>query len=237
MMTSYAPMEAHPLFYLSLILFAVGALIGIFVFFGTMVIAKAEKTYEGSVSLVTFGGITAAVIAVFTIRSDAIILVPTLLWSLGFIAEIDALAYRLIWWGFGHSSQQINVSAQIAIWYAIAAIVFGVKPTSEKVSRMAFLMYILFLQLAIVHHLLVDPGMSSEFKMFNTSYAMYLAVMTSMVHGLTRYPDPSKLHNAPRDTTRASLSGCVAPPGGTRLFQACLFRSLALAFSAASRVW
>ena len=27
--------------------------------------------------------------------------------------------------------------------------------------------------------------MSSEFKMFNTSYAMYLAVMASMVHGLT----------------------------------------------------
>lgn len=185
MMTSYAPMEAHPLFYLSLILFAVGALIGVFVFFGTLVIARAEKTYEGSVSLVTFGAITAAIIAVFTIVSGAIILVPTLLWSLGFIAEIDALAYRLIWWGFGHSSQQVNVAAHIAVWYAIAAIVFGAKPMSEKVSRMAFLMYILFLQIASAHHLLVDPGVSSEFKMFNTSYAMYLAVMASMVHGLT----------------------------------------------------
>jgi|TARA_B100000315_G_scaffold260920_1_gene327361 cytochrome c oxidase subunit 1 len=185
MMTSYAPMGAHPLFYLSLILFAVGALIGCFVFFGTLVIAKEEKTYEGSVSLVTFGAITAAIIAVFTIVSGAIILIPTLLWSLGWIANIDALMYRLIWWGFGHSSQQINVSAHIAIWYAIAAIVFGAKPLSEKVSRMAFLMYILFLQLASAHHLLVDPGVSSEFKMFNTSYAMYLAVMASMVHGLT----------------------------------------------------
>lgn len=185
MMTSYAPMEAHPLFYLSLILFAVGALIGCFIFFGTLVVAKEEKTYEGSVSLVTFGAITAAIIAVFTIISGAIILVPTLLWSLGFINEIDPLAYRLIWWGFGHSSQQINVAAHIAVWYAVAGIVFGAKPMSEKVSRMAFLMYILFLQLASVHHLLADPGVSSEFKMFNTSYAMYLAVMASMVHGLT----------------------------------------------------
>jgi cytochrome c oxidase subunit 1 len=185
MMTSYAPMEAHPLFYLGLILFAVGALVGCFVFFGTLVIAKEEKTYEGSVPLVTFGGIVAAIIAVFTIVSGAIILVPTLLWSLGFIAEIDALMYRLIWWAFGHSSQQINVSAHIAVWYAIAAIVFGAKPMSEKVSRMAFFMYILFLQLASAHHLLSDPGVSSEFKMFNTSYAMYLAVMASMIHGLT----------------------------------------------------
>jgi cytochrome c oxidase subunit 1 len=185
MMTSYAPMDAHPLFYLSLILFAVGALLGCFVFFGTLVVAKEEKTYEGSVPLVTFGAITAAIIAVFTIISGAIILIPTLLWSLGFLAEIDALMYRLIWWAFGHSSQQINVAAHIAVWYAIASIVFGAKPMSEKVSRMAFFMYILFLQLASAHHLLVDPGVSSEFKMFNTSYAMYLAVMASMVHGLT----------------------------------------------------
>jgi cytochrome c oxidase subunit 1 len=71
------------------------------------------------------------------------------------------------------------------VWYAIAAIVFGAKPMSEKVSRMAFLMYILFLQLASAHHLLVDPGVSSEFKMFNTSYAMYLAVLGSMIHGMT----------------------------------------------------
>ena len=185
MMTSYVPLEAHPLFYLSLILFAVGALIGCFVFFGTLVVAKNEKTYEGSLPLVTFGAVTAAIIAVFTIVSGAIILIPTLLWSLGLVGEINVLAYRMVWWAFGHSSQQINVAAHVAVWYAIAAIVFGARPLSEKVSRTAFLMYILFLQLASVHHLLVDPGLSSNFKMFNTSYAMYLAVMASMVHGLT----------------------------------------------------
>ena len=67
MMTSYVPMMAEPNFYLGLILFAVGALIACFVFFGTLVVAKREKTYEGSVPLVTFGAITAAIIAVFTI--------------------------------------------------------------------------------------------------------------------------------------------------------------------------
>jgi len=54
MMTSYMPMPAEPVFYLGLILFAVGALIGCFVFFGTLVVAKAERTYEGSIPLVTF---------------------------------------------------------------------------------------------------------------------------------------------------------------------------------------
>ena len=185
MFTSYVPMPAEPIFYLGLVLFAVGALIGCFVFLGTLVIAKEEKTYDGSVPLVTFGAITACVIAVFTIATGAVILVPTFLWSVGLISNIDPAIYRVLWWGMGHSSQQINVAAHVSVWYAIAAIVFGAKPMSEKVSRGAFLLYILFLQLASAHHLLVDPGISSTWKVFNTSYAMYLAVLASMIHGLT----------------------------------------------------
>lgn len=185
MFTSYVPMQAAPHFYLGIILFAVGALIGCFVFFGTLVVARDERTYEGSIPLVTFGALTAAIIAVFTIASGAIILIPTLLWSVGYVSNIDPLMYKTVWWAMGHSSQQINVSAHVALWYAIAAMVLGAKPLSEKVSRMAFLMYILFLQLASAHHLLVEPGISSEWKVFNTSYAIYLAVVGSMIHGMT----------------------------------------------------
>jgi cytochrome c oxidase subunit I len=185
MFTSYPPMMASHWFYLSLIIFAVGALIAVMVFFGTLVVAKEEKTYDGSVPLVTFGAITAGIIAVFTLASGAIILIPTWLWSIGVISQIDTLMYKVIWWGMGHSSQQINVSAHVAIWYAIGAMVLGAKPLSEKVSRTAFFMYILFLQLASAHHLLAEPGMSSSWRIVNTSYMMYLAVMGSMIHGLT----------------------------------------------------
>jgi cytochrome c oxidase subunit 1 len=185
MFTSYVPMGAHPAFYLGLILFAVGALIGCFVFLGTLVVAKNERTYHGSVPLVTFGAVTACIIAIFTIAAGAIILIPTFLWSVGLIHYMDSLMYRTVWWGFGHSAQQINVAAHVSVWYAIAAIVFGAKPMSERVSRGAFFLYILFLQLASAHHLLADPGLTSNWKIFNTSYAMYLAVLASMVHGLT----------------------------------------------------
>jgi len=185
MFTSYVPMQAQWHFYLGIILFAVGALITCFIFLGTLVVAKAEKTYEGSIPLVTFGALTACIIAIFTIASGAVILIPTLLWSLGYIREIDSLMYRTVWWALGHSSQQINVSAHVAIWYAIAAIVFGAKPMSEKVSRSAYFLYILFLQLASAHHLLSDPGLGSEWKVVNTSYFMYFAVLASMIHGMT----------------------------------------------------
>ncbi len=185
MFTSYVPMQAAPHFYLGLILFAVGVLVACFVFFGTLVIAKDEETYEGSVPLVTFGALTAAIIAVFTVASGAIILVPTFFWSIDLISTIDTVTYKLVWWGMGHASQQINMAAQVSIWYLVPALLLGAKPLSEKVSRTAFLLYILFLQLASAHHLLAEPGISSEWKVFNTSYFLYLAVLGSMIHGMS----------------------------------------------------
>ncbi len=217
MMTSYVPMPADPNFYLGLILFAVGALIGCFIFLATLVIAKDEKTYEGSIPLVTFGALTACIIAVFTIASGAIILVPTWLWSLGYINNIDAAMYRVIWWALGHSSQQINVAAHVSVWYAIAAIVFGARPLSEKVSRTAFFLYIAFLQLASAHHLLVDPGLSAEWKIFNTSYAMYLAVLASMVHGLT-VPGSIEVAQRAKGLTNGLFQWLQKAPWGNPVF-------------------
>jgi cytochrome c oxidase subunit 1 len=224
MMTSYAPMQAQPAFYAGLILFAVGALIGCFVFFGTLVIARAERTYQGSVPLVTFGAVTAAVIAVFTIASGAIILIPTFLWSVGYVSTIDALMYRVIWWGMGHSSQQINVAAHVAVWYAVGAIVFGAKPMSEKVSRVAFLLYVLFLQLASAHHLLSDPGLSSDWKIVNASYFMYFAVLASMVHGLT-VPGSIEVAQRRKGLTRGLFEWLRKAPWGNPTFSA-MFISL-----------
>ena len=224
MMTSYVPMPAEPLFYLGLILFAVGALIGCFIFLGTLVIAKEEKTYEGSIPLVTFGALTACIIAIFTIAMGAVILIPTFLWSVGLISHIDAPMYRLIWWGFGHSSQQINVAAHVAVWYAIAAIVFGARPLSEKVSRGAFVLYIAFLQLASAHHLLVDPGLSSTWKIFNTSYAMYLAVLASMIHGLT-VPGSIEVAQRAKGLTKGLFEWLRKAPWGNPVFSG-MFLSL-----------
>lgn len=226
MFTSYVPMPAAPHFYLGLLLFAVGALIGCFIFFGTLVIAKEERTYEGSIPLVTFGAMTAAIIAVFTIASGAIILIPTFLWSIKIVTHIDSLMYKTVWWAMGHSSQQINVSAHVAVWYAIAAIVLGARTLSEKVSRMAFLMYILFLQLASAHHMLVEPGISSEWKIFNTSYAMYLAVLGSLIHGMT-VPGSIEAAQRARGLTNGMFEWLRKAPWGNPAF-AGMFMSLVL---------
>ena len=183
--TSYPPLKAHPLFYLGVILFAVGALCVVGQFFATLTIAKRDKTYVGSMPLVVYGAMTAAIIAVITLVHGALIYVPTFLWSLGIIKNIDPQIYKLLWWALGHSSQQINVAAMVAIWYMLAALTVGGVVLNEKVSRSAFVLYILFISMASAHHLLVDPGFGSAWKIVNTSYFMYMAVLASMVHGFT----------------------------------------------------
>ncbi len=182
--TSYVPLRAEPPFYLGVILFAVGALLVVSVFFATLVVAKREKTYTGSVPLVTYGAITAAIIAVITLGHGAAIYIPTFLWSLGKM-QVDPQVYRMVWWGLGHSSQQINVAAMVAVWYLLGALTVGAVVLNEKISRTAFVLYVLFISMASAHHLLVDPGMGPEWKVWNTSYAMYLAVLASMIHGFT----------------------------------------------------
>ncbi|MBX7143798.1 MAG: cbb3-type cytochrome c oxidase subunit I [Oligoflexia bacterium] len=182
--TSYPPLKADPLYYLGIILFAVGALTVVLHFFGSLIINKREGSYTGGMPLVTFGALTAAIIAVITLLHGALIYIPTFLWSIGLL-EMDAQVYRLIFWGLGHSSQQINVAAMVAIWYFLAAITVGGVVLNEKISRTAFVLYILFISMASAHHLLVDPGMGAAWKVWNTSYAMYLAVLASMIHGFT----------------------------------------------------
>ncbi|HEY5545740.1 MAG TPA: cbb3-type cytochrome c oxidase subunit I [Gemmatimonadaceae bacterium] len=183
--TSYPPLKAHPAFYLGVILFAVGALTMVGQFFATLVIAKRERTYEGSMPLVVYGAMTAAVIAVITLLHGALIYIPTFLWSIGLIPSVDPEIYRLFWWALGHSSQQINVAAMVSVWYLLGALTVGAVVLNEKVSRSAFVLYILFISLASAHHLLVDPGFSPAWKIVNTSYFMYLAVLASMIHGFT----------------------------------------------------
>jgi cytochrome c oxidase subunit 1 len=185
MLSSYLPLLAHPAFYLGIILMAVGTLIAVGNFFATLYIARKERTYQGSVPLVVFGATAAAIIAVVTLLHGAIVMVPTFLHSLGLIAQPDAQWYRLIWWGLGHMSQQVNVCAMVSVWYLLATLTTGAKPLNEGVCRSAFLLYILFINIASAHHLLVDPGVSAGWKIWNTSYAMYLAVLASMLHGFT----------------------------------------------------
>jgi cytochrome c oxidase subunit 1 len=226
--TSYVPLRADPLYYLGIILFAVGALVTTALFFVSLVVARRERTYQGSVPLVTFGGATAAIIAVITLLHGAVIYIPTFLWSLG-LMNVDPEFYRLVWWGLGHSSQQINVAAMVSIWYLLGALTIGSVVLNEKVSRTAFVLYVLFISMASAHHLLVDPGFSPAWKVWNTSYAMYLAVLASMIHGFT-VPAGMEAGMRLRGYTKGMFEWLRRAPWGDPGFSALVFSVIIFGF-------
>jgi cytochrome c oxidase subunit I len=226
--TSYVPLRAHPAFYGGIILFAVGALLVVGIFFASLVVAKRERTYEGSVPLITFGATTAAIIAVITLGHGAAIYIPTFFWSLGWM-EVDPQIYRLIWWALGHSSQQINVAAMVSVWYLLGALTVGAVVINEKISRTAFVLYVLFISMASAHHLLVDPGFGPAWKVWNTSYFMYMAVLASMIHGFT-VPAGIEIGQRMRGRTRSMFDWLRRAPWGDPGFSSLIFSIVVFGF-------
>jgi cytochrome c oxidase subunit 1 len=229
LMTSYLPLLAHPAFYLGIILVATGTLTGVFNFFATLYVAKRDRTYEGSVPLVTFGATAAAIIAVVTLLHGAVVMIPTFTYSMGWTPQPDPMWYRMIWWGLGHQSQQVNVCAMVAVWYLVANLATGAKPLNEAVCRTAFLLYILFINLASAHHLLVDPAVGATWKIWNTSYAMYLAVLASMIHGFT-VPASVELAMREKGYVKGLFGWVLSVPWRNPAFSACVLSVLIFGF-------
>ena len=228
LMTSYAPLKAHPLFYLGMILFAVGALLIVITFFANLMIWRRENPGK-SLPLFVYGLMAAAIIAVVTIASGAIIYIPTFLWSLGIIKSIDAGVYKLIWWGLGHPSQQINVAAHVSVWYLITFLATGGTSINEKVSRFAFILYIIAINVASAHHLLVDPAVSPVWKVWNTSYVMYLAVFASMIHAFA-VPSAIEVAQRRRGYTNGLFEWLKRAPWGNPAFSGMMLSMIIFGF-------
>lgn len=184
MFTTYPPLKAHQWYYWGVLVFAVGVFFTCAVFYVTMVVAYKEKVITGSLPLGVYGMSAGVTIILLTLFHGAALYFPTWLWSMDLFENIDVAVYRLIFWGFGHSSQQINVCMMISCWYMIGTLSVGSKPLNEKLCRTAFVFYILFICIASEHHILVDPGFTPAHKAFNTGYFMHLAVLASMIHAL-----------------------------------------------------
>ena len=182
--TAYPPLEASSMFYLMFILFAVGALIAV-VHFIVNVVGARWRGEIATLPLFSFALLAASIIAIFSLVSGAIAIIPLWLKSIGVIDYVDPGVYRLLFWGLGHGAQQINLAAMIGVWYALASLTTGAKPLNEGLSRFAFLLYILFINMGAMHHILVDPGLGNWVRGINTSYFVYAAVLGSMIHAFT----------------------------------------------------
>jgi cytochrome c oxidase subunit 1 len=184
MFTAYPPLRATSWFYLGMLLFAVGALLALFHFIINITAARMRGQVR-TLPLFSFALLAAAILGIWTLLSGAAAIIPAWLWSMDVIDSVDPGVYRLLYWGFGHGAQQVNLAAMVGTWYALASITTGAWAINEGLSRFAIILYILFIQMGAIHHIMVDPGLGGWTRGFNTSYFVYAAVLGSLIHAFS----------------------------------------------------
>jgi cytochrome c oxidase subunit 1 len=180
-LTSYPPLPSAWQFYFGALVFVLGTIVAALPFFATIWHEQQENPGE-TLPLVTFGAFITGIVAVESLLGGIITYAPTLLWRIGIFESIDPAFYRQMYWIIGHGTQQINLLAMITIWYFLTHVIGGAEVASQKVSRVAFVLYLFFINLGAAHHLMSDPVVSMGWRMWNTSYAAYGAVLASMIH-------------------------------------------------------
>lgn len=182
--TAYPPLVATQWFYLGYLIFAVGALLGIVNFALSIALARASGAHEGSLPLLTYGVAVAAILALLSIASGLVALVPAWMYANGWIGSVEPIVYRGWFWGLGHTLQYVNVVAMVVAWYGIAALAFGAGPVNQKFTRFGFILYLIVTVPVLGHHFLVDPALSTDVKLVGGTLFGFGLGIPSLMHGL-----------------------------------------------------
>ena len=162
--TFYAPMQAHPLYYVALVFLVVGSWISGFGMFFQY--ARWRKAHKGETSplLAFMSVVTMLLWLVACLGVAATVLVQFIPWSLGWTDRIDVVLSRTLFWYFGHPLVYFWLLPAYMCWYVVIPKIIGGKVFSDALARLAFIMFLLFSIPVGFHHQLMEPGISSFWK-------------------------------------------------------------------------
>jgi cytochrome c oxidase subunit 1 len=178
--TFYAPLQAHPGFYLGLTLVVVGSWISGFAIFAHY--ARWKKQHPGKASpLLTFMSVVNMILwLVSTLGVAATVLIQLLPWSLGIVDRINILVSRTLFWYFGHPLVYFWLLPAYMVWYAVIPKVIGGKIFSDSLARLAFILF-LFLSIPVgFHHQLLEPGITPFWKYVQVVLTLMVVVPSLM---------------------------------------------------------
>mgnify|MGYP001290575877 CR=1 FL=1 len=178
--TFYAPLMAHPGFYIGLTLVIVGSWIEGFVIFRRHARWRKENPGERSPLLSYMGVITMILWQIATLGVAATVLIQFLPWSLGFTESIDVLVSRTLFWYFGHPLVYFWLLPAYMCWYAIIPKIIGGKVFSDSLARLAFILLLLFSIPVGFHHQLTEPGIDPFWKYLQVVLT-FLVVIPSLM--------------------------------------------------------
>jgi cytochrome c oxidase subunit I len=178
--TFYAPLKAHPGFYIGLTLVVVGSWISGFAMFAHY--ARWKKENKGKISpLLSFMAIITMVLwLISTLGVAATVLFQLLPWSLGIVEKIDILISRTLFWYFGHPLVYFWLLPAYMAWYAIVPKIIGGKIFSDSLARLTFILFLLFSIPVGFHHQLLEPGIDPAWK-FIQVVLTFMVVIPSLM--------------------------------------------------------
>ncbi len=180
--TFYAPMQAHPLFYLGLALFVVGTWLAGYDWFRSYRAWRTEHPDE-RIPLPTFMVLTTMGFWYLSSLGVALAVVGFLLpWSLGIFDQVNALLTRTMFWYFGHAVVYFWLMPAYLLWYLLLPKLAGGKLFSDPLARVVFVLFLLLSTPTGIHHQYLDPGIAEGFKfvaMTNTMFLLLPSLLTA----------------------------------------------------------
>ncbi|MFB6354483.1 MAG: cbb3-type cytochrome c oxidase subunit I, partial [Halobacteriales archaeon] len=190
--TFYAPMQAHPIFYLGLALVVVGSWVAGANYFLAYRDWRRDNPDE-RIPLQAFMVLVTFLMWYLSSIGVAIEVVVFLLpWSLGLVPEIDPLLTRTLFWYFGHPVVYFWLLPAYVVWYTILPKLAGGRLFSDPLARVVFVLFLLLSTPTGFHHQYLDPGIPEGFKFVAMTNTMFLllpslltafTVVASLEHG------------------------------------------------------
>lgn len=162
--TFYTPMEANPLFYLG----AVFLIVSTWLTLANLVItyrAWRADNPDARIPLLSYVSLTTYIMwGLASIGIAVEVLFFVLPWSLGWISETDPQLNRTFFWFTGHAIVYFWLLPAYISWYMMIPKQVGGRLYSDGLTRMTFLLFMLFSVPTGLHHQYTDPGIHEGFK-------------------------------------------------------------------------
>lgn len=184
--TFYAPLQAHPAFYIGLTLVIVGSWIAAFVNFHQLAVWKKKHPGEKSPLLAFMVCINMAMWLICSIGVAVSVLFHIIPWSLGWIPSINVLLSRTLFWYFGHPLVYFWLLPAYMAWYAIIPKIIGGKIFSDALARLSFVLFLFFSIPVGLHHQLTEPGLDSTWK-FIQVVLTFMVVIPSLMTAFSMF--------------------------------------------------
>ena len=190
--TFYAPLKAHPLFYVGAALLIVGSWFAGASYFLQYREWRSENP-DARIPLQSFMVMTTMLMWYISTLGVAVEVVVLLIpWSLGLIQQVDPLLTRTLFWYFGHPVVYFWLLPAYVIWYTVLPKLSGGRLFSDPLARVVFVLFLILSTPVGFHHQYTDPGIASGYKfvaMTNTFFLLLPSLLTlftvvaSMEHG------------------------------------------------------